>query len=103
MQRKARGDLSRKYKIFEAERFLTDLKLLARHRKGLLEEKLLEYVYPQLKREPHFGPNIKRLRDWHPPTWRYRVGDWRFFYIIDEETKVVSMVTAAHRKEAYRK
>ena len=95
--------MSRKYKIFEAERFATDLKLLARHRKVILEEKLLEYVYPQLKNEPHFGPNIKRLRDWHPPTWRYRVGDWRFFYIIDEETKVISMVAAAHRKEAYRK
>jgi mRNA interferase RelE/StbE len=95
--------LSRKYKIFEADRFSADLKLLARQRKGLLEEKLLEYVYPQLKKEPHFGPNIKRLRDWHPPTWRYRIGDWRFFYIVDEETKVVSMVAVAHRKEAYRK
>ncbi|MFA4874496.1 MAG: type II toxin-antitoxin system RelE/ParE family toxin [bacterium] len=95
--------MSRKYKIFETKRFSTDLELLARHRITFLEEKLQEYVYPQLKDEPHFGANIKRLRDWHPPTWRYRIGDWRFFYIIDEEAKVVSMIAAAHRKEAYRK
>ncbi len=95
--------MSRKYKLFETKRFSTDLDLLARHRKGILEEKLCEYVYPQLIHEPHFGANIKRLKDWQPPTWRYRIGDWRFFYIIDEGTKVVSMIAAAHRKEAYRK
>ena len=103
MQRKARVALSRKYKIFEAKRFSTDLKLLARHRKELLEKKLLEYVYPQLRKEPYFGPTIKKLREWHPPTWRYRIGDWRFFYIINEVTTVISMVAAAHRKEAYRR
>lgn len=95
--------MSRKYKIFATNRFSTDLKLLARHRKDILEDKLQEHVYPQLKHEPHFGPNIRKLRDRYPPTWRYRVGDWRFFYIIDEEAKVVSMIAAAHRKEAYGK
>ncbi|MFH1830608.1 MAG: type II toxin-antitoxin system RelE/ParE family toxin [Pseudomonadota bacterium] len=95
--------MSRKYKIFETKRFSNDLQLLARHRKTILEEKMQEYVYPQLKKEPHFGANIKRLRDWHPPTWRYRVGEWRFFYIIDEELKVISMISASHRKSAYRK
>ncbi len=81
---------------------MTDIKFLAHagHRK--LEEKLAEYVYPQLKNEPHFGQNIKRLINFDPATWRYRVGTWRFFYIIDEEMKVVSMVAASHRKEAYR-
>ena len=93
----------RKYKIFETKRFSTDIGLLARHRKNILEDKLQEYVYPQLKNEPHFGANIKRLKDWHPPTWRYRVGDWRFFYIVDEQTRVISMIAASHRKEAYRK
>ncbi|PIR16951.1 MAG: hypothetical protein COV46_06150 [Deltaproteobacteria bacterium CG11_big_fil_rev_8_21_14_0_20_49_13] len=92
-----------KYKIFETERFSQDIKLLARGGRRQLEEKLLEYVYPQLKEEPHFGPNIKRLREWAPATWRYRISDWRFFYIIDDEHKVVSMIAAAsHRKDAYR-
>ena len=94
--------MSLKYKIFETKRFSTDLTLLARQRKGQIEKKLLEYVYPQLKTEPHFCTNIKKLRDWDPPTWRYRVADWRFFYGIDEAEKVVFMLAASHRKEAYR-
>jgi mRNA interferase RelE/StbE len=67
-----------------------------------LETKLREYVYPILQREPHFGPNIKRLKNWEPPTWRYRVGDWRFFYEIDEGGHIVSMTVADHRRQAYR-
>ena len=92
----------RKYKIFETERFIIDLKYLARSGHRELEEKLSEHVYPQLKDEPHFGPNIKKLLNWNPPTWRYRIGNWRFFYIIDEDMRVVSMIAASHRKEAYR-
>jgi mRNA interferase RelE/StbE len=92
----------RKYKIFETERFAQDIKLLARSGRTQLEEKIHEYVYSQLKEEPHFGPNIKKLKGWTPCTWRYRIGDWRFFYIVDEEMRVVSMLAASHRKEAYR-
>jgi mRNA interferase RelE/StbE len=88
--------------MFETARFMQDLKFLARSGRGYLEEKLNEHVYPQLKEEPHFGPNIKRLKNWNPPTWRYRIGDWRFFYILDEERQVVYLVAASHRKEAYR-
>ncbi|MBI4126788.1 MAG: type II toxin-antitoxin system RelE/ParE family toxin [Deltaproteobacteria bacterium] len=93
---------SSKYKIFETNRFAKDLDDLALHRARHFEEKLRTYVYPQLSREPHWGPNIKRLKGWDPPTWRYRIGEWRFFYIISEDTKTVSMIAAAHRKEAYR-
>jgi mRNA interferase RelE/StbE len=94
--------LSRDYKIFETVRFSTDLQLLARHRKKFIGEKLLEYVYPQLKREPHCGLNVKRLRGWDPPTGRYRIGDWRFFYVVDQDAKMVSMTAASHRSSAYR-
>lgn len=90
------------YRIFETKRFLTDLKSLAKNRSVMIEEKLQAYVYPQLKKEPHFGQNIKRLKDWVPPTWRYRVGDWRFFYIVDDDAKVVFIIAASHRKGAYR-
>jgi mRNA-degrading endonuclease RelE of RelBE toxin-antitoxin system len=30
------------------------------------------------------------------------VGDWRFFYEIDEKQRIVFMTAADHRKEAYR-
>ena len=94
--------MSRKHKIFETKRFATDLQLMARSNASRIADKLKEYVYPQLKEEPHWGPNIKRLKNWDPPTWRYRIADWRFFYIIDEEMKVVSMIAASHRKDAYK-
>jgi mRNA interferase RelE/StbE len=54
-----------------------------------------------LREEPHFGSNIKKLRDFTPETWRYRIGDWRFFYQIDEEEHIVYLIAAHHRKEAY--
>ena len=94
--------MSPKYRIFETERFINDLKLLARGGRGLLEEKLEEYVYPQLRIEPHYGQNIRKLRNWAPDTWRYRIGDWRFFYIINEEIHIVYMIAVSHRKDAYR-
>jgi mRNA interferase RelE/StbE len=58
-------------------------------------------VYPQLKTEPQFGPNIKKIKSWHPPTWRYLVGDWRFFYEIDKQKNIILMTAAHQRKDAY--
>jgi mRNA interferase RelE/StbE len=33
--------------------------------------------------------------------WRFRVGDWRVLYIIDDAAKVVSVTRIAHRRAAY--
>lgn len=66
-----------------------------------IRNKLAHYVYPQLKETPHFGLNIKKLKGWEPATWRYRIGDWRFFYEIDETKKIVFMTAIHHRKDAY--
>ncbi len=48
------------------------------------------------------GPHIRRLKGYEPPTWRYRIGAWRFFHEIDEENRLVFLLTAAHRGSAYR-
>ena len=90
------------YRIFETRQFLRDVARLGPAAEKRLAAKLREPVYTTLRENPHFGPNIKRLRNWEPSTWRYRVGDWRFFYEIDERDKVVSMTAADHRREAYR-
>jgi mRNA interferase RelE/StbE len=55
-----------------------------------LEAKLRDNVYPTLRQNPYFGPHIKRLKNWEPPTWRYRVGEWRFFYEVDGTEKIAS-------------
>jgi mRNA interferase RelE/StbE len=90
------------YRIFETRRFLHDLECLGPAARKRLESKLREHVYPALRINPYFGPNIRRLKNWEPPAWRYRVGDWRFFYEIDESQRIVSMIAADHRKQAYR-
>ncbi len=90
------------YRVFEARQFLRDVARLGSDAQKRLEAKLRAYVYPAFHQSPQFGPNIKRLKNWEPPTWRYRVGDWRFFYQIDERKRIVFMVAADHRREAYR-
>ena len=57
--------------------------------------------FTQLRIHPHFGPVIRKLEDFTPDTWRYRIGAWRFFYEIDEKEKITFMVAASHRSSAY--
>ena len=33
--------------------------------------------------------------------WRIRAGDWRVLYIIDDASKLVSIMRIAHRLDAY--
>lgn len=90
-----------KYRVFETENFHNNLEKIRMAGSKTIQKKLESYVYPQLRQEPHFGSNIKKLRDFTPETWRYRIGDWRFFYEINEDDYIVYMVAAHHRKEAY--
>ena len=89
------------YRIFETKQFEIDLKKIAQSGRRKVVQKLQDVVYPQLRQHPHFGPNIKKLKDFTPDTWRYRIGAWRFFYEIDEEEKVIYMLAASHRSSAY--
>jgi mRNA interferase RelE/StbE len=93
--------LSSEYRIFETDQFQKDLRAIAKAGQAAVVRKLRNIVYPQLGRHPHFGPNIRKLRDYTPETWRYRIGAWRFFYEIDEQKKVVLMIAASHRSSAY--
>ncbi|MGO8816617.1 MAG: type II toxin-antitoxin system RelE family toxin [Terriglobia bacterium] len=97
-----KADSLQPFRIFETRSFLADLSRLGSVGQRRLEAKLRDYVYPILRQTPHAGANIKRLKNWDPPTWRYRVGDWRFFYEIDQKQRIVFMTAADHRKEAYR-
>ncbi len=85
------------YRIFETEQFRKDLDGKLGPRREKLTKKLREYVYPQLRTQPYFGKNIRKLRGYKPETWRYRIGPHRFFYEVDEEEKIVFMVAAETR------
>ena len=89
------------YRIFETKPYLADLENLPHTTREKVIDKLRSYVYPQMKEQPYFGPNIKKLKDWEPETWRYRIRDWRFFYEIDEAHKIIYMTAVDQRKDAY--
>ncbi len=102
MPESAKAVSSPPYRIFETRQFSKDLARLGAAVQKRIEAKLRDYVYPILRENPYFGPNIKRLKNWEPHTWRYRVGEWRFFYEVDDEEGIVFMIAADHRKQAYR-
>jgi mRNA interferase RelE/StbE len=64
--------------------------------------KIVDYVYPMLRENPFFGPNIKRLKGKYSDFYRYRVGQYRVFYKIHQNTVTVYIVGIEHRKDAYR-
>lgn len=90
-----------KYRIFETEQFLEDLTHDFKGQGERIRKKLLEFVYPQLRNNPYFGKNIKKLKNYKPDTWRYRIGDYRFFYEINEKEHMVYMIAADSRKDSY--
>ncbi|MFH1339038.1 MAG: type II toxin-antitoxin system RelE/ParE family toxin [Candidatus Omnitrophota bacterium] len=89
------------FKIFETDQFLEDLEQDFSGQQERIKIKLTAYVYPQLKQNPYFGKNIKKLTNYKPETWRYRIGNWRFFYEIDDQKKIVYMIAADNRQSAY--
>jgi len=91
-----------KYRKFETNEFIKKLKKLTNRDITFLTKKLNTYVYPQLCKEPHFGKNIKKLAGYNPDTWRYRIGDFRLFYGIDEDEKIIFIFTVEPRKDAYK-
>jgi mRNA interferase RelE/StbE len=95
------GTMSASWRIFETDQFVKDLEAISRGGRRQMAAKLREVVYPQLRDQPFFGPQIKKLKAYQPETWRYRIGSWRFFYEIDEAERIVFMIAAAHRGSAY--
>ena len=96
------ADASSEFRVFETDEFLKGLRKLPLKESDFLRRKLDEYVYPLLRKSPFFGPNIKRLRGYMPPTWRYRLGDFRVFLAIDQAHRIVFMLSLDNRRDAYR-
>ena len=89
------------YRIFETNEFQKRIGKISKREKSFIEKKLREYIYPQLKEEPHYGNNIKKLVDYKPETRRYRIGKYRLFYTIDENEKIIYILSIDLRKDAY--
>jgi mRNA interferase RelE/StbE len=93
--------LSDKYKIFETDEFIKDLKKIDNPNQRKIYGKIIKSIYPQIKMSPYVGRNIKKLKDYKPETWRYRIGDFRLFYEINDKDKIINIITIEHRSKAY--
>ena len=91
-----------KFRIFEADQFIEDLSRDFKGQGARIARKLSDYVYPQLRNNPYFGKNIKKLKNYEPATWRYRIGSYRFFYEVNDKERIVSMLAADSRQDSYR-
>ncbi len=90
------------FRIFETDEFRRRLRKLDAPQRSFVEAGLKRRVYPQLRAQPYVGPNIKKLRGYEPETWRYRLGQFRVFYGIDRQQRIVHILTVENRKDAYR-
>ncbi len=57
-----------------------------------LYSKIENFVYPQLRKNPFYGSNIKKLKDNLEGYYRYRVGNYRLFYLIEDDKLIVVIV-----------
>ncbi len=63
--------------------------------------KKLARCFEQLEQSPRYHPNIKPLKGDFAGYYRYRIGDYRVIYLVDEETNQILVNTIAHRREVY--
>jgi mRNA interferase RelE/StbE len=63
--------------------------------------KKIARCFEQLEQSPRYHPNIKPLKGELAGYYRYRIGDYRVIYQVDDETNQVLVNTIVHRREAY--
>jgi mRNA interferase RelE/StbE len=67
-----------------------------------LYNKIVEDVYPLLRNNPFFGTNIKKLKGEYKEVYRFRIGDYRLFYKIDEQESIIFILNIENRQDAYK-
>ena len=87
------------YRIAETETFQKKMESASFRRQY---PRIVKTIYPRLRSNPSYGPNIKRLRGELSAVFRYRIGDYRLFYSIDAQRDTVFVLDPVHRKDAYR-
>ncbi len=64
-------------------------------------QRKLDRCFRVLAHDPRRHPNIKRLKGKLKGYYRYRIGDYRVIYRIEEDRRLVIVVMIAHRSDAY--
>ena len=87
------------YKIAETRTFQKEVE---KSQYKNIYKKIVDYVYPILRDNPFFGPNIKRLKGNYSDLYRFRVGRYRVFYKVSQEAVTIYIISIEHRKDSYR-
>lgn len=61
----------------------------------------LARCFANLRSDPRQGNNVKRMTGEWSKYLRYRVGDWRVIYHIDDDERRVDVIVIAHRSRVY--
>ncbi len=64
-------------------------------------QKKLDRCFNRLKIDPRNYPNVKPLQGDLSGYYRYRVGDYRVIYEIDDNLKQVAIIFIGHRSRVY--
>jgi mRNA interferase RelE/StbE len=74
---------------------------MAKLKNPKLEKDIRTIVYPQLRKNPFFGQNIKKLKGKFENVYRFRFRSFRLFYTINQNKVIVIMNSLKKRKDAY--
>jgi mRNA interferase RelE/StbE len=88
-----------KYKIAETENYS---KKINAKKYNHLYKKIFEDVYPMLRNNPFFGMNIKKLKGEFKDIYRFRIGNYRLFYKIDDKELLIFVIDIEKRQDAYK-
>ena len=66
-----------------------------------LYNKIVNDVYPKLKSNPFYGLHIKKLKGEFEGYYRYRIGNYRLFYLIENDKVLIIVTDLKHRQNAY--
>ena len=83
------------YKIEYARGVVKDLKSLPKK----FREKALEVIEKVLAADPRQG---RPLAGAYQGLWKYRIGDYRIIYSVEDPRLVIFVLRIRHRKDVYR-
>jgi len=87
------------FKIAETDTFSSKL---SNPKYNKIYKKISDYVYPQLRGNPFFGTNIKKLKEEFEGLYRYRISKYRIFYKLENDKILVIILDIDDRKDAYK-
>ena len=87
-----------RFEIAETETFQRSI---SKKEFAKIYNKIKTYVYPQLRTNPFFGRNIKKLKGEFKDVYRYRIGEYRLFYQVGEKQILIFIMDIVKRKDAY--